>query len=75
MITTQEKTKVLESINQSKLEYFQLMLSSAKYDDHEEFIKDFINDMSYLFSFCNEKRYQILRKKYDLQINMFEADE
>ena len=72
MIATQEKLKMLKHINEGKLEYFQAILSSVSYDDHDGFIQDFIQDTQYLFSFCNEKKYQSLQKNYEVQDNMFE---
>lgn len=75
MITTQEKIKILKEVNQSKIEYFRTVLYSTSYDDYEGFIRNFLEDTKYLFSFCSEKKYHKLCRRYEVQNSMFEPYE
>ena len=73
MKLSMEKEYLVNESNTYEVDYFNSDLRELNYEDHEEFISDFINDIKLLFMNCNNIQFENIINDYDVDENLFDV--
>lgn len=73
MKLSMEKEYLVNESNTYEVDYFNSDLRELNYEDYEEFISDFINDIKLLFMNCNNIQFENIINDYDVDENLFDV--
>lgn len=73
MKLSMEKEYLVNESNTYEVDYFNSDLRELNYEDHEEFISDFINDIKLLIMNCNNIQFENIINDYDVDENLFDV--
>ena len=71
MKLSKEKEHLIFEMNDLNLKAFMFDLRNMEYEDHNDFIYDFLNDTSLLFLNCKEKQFKNIIDSYVMDEDMF----
>lgn len=73
MKLSMEKEYLVNESNTYEVDYFNSDLRELNYEDYEEFISDFINDIKLLFMNCNNIQFENILNDYKVEENLFDV--
>lgn len=71
MLLTEEKHNLIHNLNINQIDDFVEYISKLNFDDYEDFVDMFIDDLQNLFYGCNETQFEEVLDSYQ-ETNIFE---
>ena len=73
MKLSMEKEYLVNESNTYQVDYFNSDIRELNYEDYEDFISDFINDIKLLFMNCNNIQFENILNDYIVEENLFDV--